>query len=181
MSTNDGVIESKIVVVGDARVGKTSIVRRLSHNVFTHTYLSTIGVEFCFMSIGNNKLQIWDTAGKEHLRINLETYYSSANVVLYVFDITNKASFDYLYNVIADAQKRCSPDTVHYLVGNKSDADEYDVTVRDISDILTKYKLNGFMLVSSESGNCFEDIHTILTPESRAEYNLKLLDLYGKN
>lgn len=51
----------KIVLIGDAGVGKTSIVRRYTDGIFTSAGIPTIGVDFCIKT-----LQIGGTAVKVH-------------------------------------------------------------------------------------------------------------------
>ena len=58
---------SKIVVLGDMNVGKSSLIKRLVNNTFNYEYKATIGVDFevvkynILQKVFN--LQIWDTAG----------------------------------------------------------------------------------------------------------------------
>ena len=159
----------KVLLTGDENVGKSSMILRLNHNKFSDTYAPTIGVEFCFVDINKNHLQIWDIAGQErfridaqtylrnnpgkvHISVNYEYYYSAADVILYVYDMTNKASFDYLDKHIADVQKLCSANTVQYLVATKSDKPDYGATRSDIDTLVAKFNLKGDYQVSSKSG-----------------------------
>ena len=168
MDASNSVVLKKILIDGDENTGKSSIVTRLNHNIFTDEYTSTIGVEFQFFQVDNVKLQIWDTAGQERFRVSHETYYRGADVVLYVFDLTNKASFDRLDTIIPVAQKACSAETIHYLVGNKSDNDNYAVTSSDIQHMVAKYNLGKYFQVSAKSGKGIGDIRNILTSQSPA-------------
>ncbi|KAK6020209.1 hypothetical protein OSTOST_14141 [Ostertagia ostertagi] len=59
----------KILVIGDPGTGKTSIIRRFVHDVFTANYKATIGVDFAMkkMILDDDMqvyLQIWDISGK---------------------------------------------------------------------------------------------------------------------
>jgi small GTP-binding protein len=57
----------KVLVVGNSNVGKSSLVLRYSDDVFTQSYVPTIGVDFRTKMLIEGetvvKLQIWDTAG----------------------------------------------------------------------------------------------------------------------
>ena len=157
-----GVVLKKILFDGGENTGKSSIVTRLSDNLYADTYIPTMGVEFRFIQHGNVKLQIWDVAGQERFRANPETYYTAADVVLYVFDLTNKASFDRLDTIIPVAQKACSAETIHYLIGNKSDTEHRAVTYHDMDNLTVKYNLSGYFHVSAKSGEGIEHIRNIL-------------------
>ncbi|OBS57993.1 hypothetical protein A6R68_10877 [Neotoma lepida] len=73
---------SKVVVVGDLYVGKTSLIHRLCKNVFDRDYKATIGVDFeieRFEIAGiPYSLQIWDTAGQEKFKCIASAYYRGA-------------------------------------------------------------------------------------------------------
>ena len=142
----------KVVLTGDENVGKSSMSLRLNYNKFSDTYVPTIGVEFCFIDINNNHLQIWDIAGQERFRTNNNIYYRGAAVVLYVYDMTNKASFDYLETHIADVQKLFPVNTVQFLVGTKSDKTNHVVTQSDVDALVAKFNLKADYQVSSKSG-----------------------------
>ncbi len=80
-----GLIERfKIILIGDASVGKTSILQRFIHNKFKVEYTCTIGVDYCVKSLVlDNKitvdLQIWDTCGQERFKTLTRQYYQNTN------------------------------------------------------------------------------------------------------
>ena len=69
----------KIVLIGDAGVGKSNLLSRFTSNKFNIESIPTIGVEFATKSIeveGKTiKAQIWDTAGQERYRAITSAYY----------------------------------------------------------------------------------------------------------
>ena len=107
----------KIVLIGDANVGKTCIVQRFKYGTFVEKHSSTIGVDFTLKTIEIDgkytfsiasvillftkysylgkqiKLQIWDTAGQERFRTITQSYYRSAHGVILTYDITKEESF----------------------------------------------------------------------------------------
>jgi small GTP-binding protein len=77
---------NKIVIVGNANVGKTEFINQWCKKNFDKKYIPTIGVEFAskLISYDNKiaKLQIWDTAGQETLRQIIRSYYRGAHLIL---------------------------------------------------------------------------------------------------
>eukprot|EP00744_Colponema_vietnamica_P014915 GILI01020884.1.p1 GENE.GILI01020884.1~~GILI01020884.1.p1 ORF type:complete len:178 (-),score=22.69 GILI01020884.1:89-622(-) len=115
----------KIVMVGDAAVGKSAILARLTRNEFIAPYGETIGVEFGApkFDVANETwtLQIWDTAGQEKYRSITTSYYRGSHAVLIVYDVTNMESFNNVSNHIVAAQQFCPNDFLMVLVGTKAD------------------------------------------------------------
>jgi len=99
--SEDGVKEYlfKILVVGDIGTGKTSIIKRYVHNIFSMHYKSTIGVEFALKVINWDpkteiRLQLWDIAGQERFGNMTRVYYKEAVGAMVVFDVTRIATFE---------------------------------------------------------------------------------------
>ena len=116
----------KVVIIGDAGTGKTSLLLRAADNVFNASYITTIGIDFKirFDEGSNIKLQIWDTAGQERFRTITSSYYKGADAFIIVFDLTNRESFESVANnwipqikTLSDPAKACPI----LLVGNKAD------------------------------------------------------------
>ncbi|XP_061904789.1 ras-related protein Rab-32 [Entelurus aequoreus] len=89
----------KVLVIGDLGVGKTSIIKRYVHHIFSQHYRATIGVDFALKVLqwGHNiviRLQLWDIAGQERYGNMTRVYYREAVGALVVFDITRASTFD---------------------------------------------------------------------------------------
>ncbi|KAL3973621.1 solute carrier family 15, member 5 [Sarotherodon galilaeus] len=105
----------KIIVIGDSGVGKTCLTYRFCAGKFPEKTEATIGVDFRERLVeidGENiKIQLWDTAGQERFRKSMvQHYYRNVHAVVFVYDITNAASFHSLPAWIEEI-----------LVGNKCD------------------------------------------------------------
>mmetsp|Transcript_28542 Transcript_28542/g.50253 ORF Transcript_28542/g.50253 Transcript_28542/m.50253 type:complete len:206 (+) Transcript_28542:72-689(+) len=115
----------KLVIIGDAGVGKSSLLLRFTEDNFSTNYISTIGVDFRFRTLNIKKkivkLQIWDTAGQERFRTITSAYYRGADGVILVYDVTNRDSFGHVEDWLEQVNKYASEDTAKLIVGNKAD------------------------------------------------------------
>jgi len=85
----------KIIVVGDAGVGKTSLIQRFVYNTFNPEVASTVGAEFSAKELHSQQyrrtlhLQLWDIAGQERSRVLTRSYYKDAAAAVVVVDVNN--------------------------------------------------------------------------------------------
>jgi len=118
-------ITVKLVLLGDSRVGKSSVVIRFVKNEFDQYKFPTIGATFLTQSVAVGdylvKFEIWDTAGQEKYRSLAPLYYRGASAALIVYDITNRESFDNARKWIEEVQTQEGPHVVIGLAGNKLD------------------------------------------------------------
>ncbi|TFK61715.1 ras-domain-containing protein [Pluteus cervinus] len=117
----------KFIITGDASVGKSSLLVRLTDQRFLANPDPTIGVEFGSKLINIPeeekvvKLQCWDTAGTESFRAIGRSYYRGAVGCLLVYDVTNRKSFVNIKSWLADVRENADPHVTCILVGNKVD------------------------------------------------------------
>ena len=118
------VIPFKIISLGESTVGKTSIFKRLSKDDFTEEHLETTSFEegtyYIKYKNKNYKLTLQDTVGSEKYRAVARNYLRNPDGVLFIFDISNRESFDELefwYNLYKEENEK----VVGLLIGNKCD------------------------------------------------------------
>jgi small GTP-binding protein len=116
----------KVVVLGDAAVGKSSLVTRFIDNQFMDHQPSTVGAAYFSktLSLDNGrkvKLEIWDTAGQERYRSLAPMYYKGARAALVVFDLTKKESLSSTKGWVAELKRHADPSLIIGIVGNKCD------------------------------------------------------------
>ena len=117
----------KVVLLGESAVGKTSIITRFVENKFKQDTMSSLSANFVSKKIdlGNNKsikFDIWDTAGQEKYRALAKIFYQDSKIVILVYDITNKNSFNELKNYWYEKVKEnSSSDVIFAIAGNKCD------------------------------------------------------------
>ncbi|KAK3645158.1 Vacuolar protein sorting-associated protein 21 [Elasticomyces elasticus] len=122
----------KLVLLGEAAVGKSSLVLRFVNNDFQPNKEPTIGAAFltqkCQLPSRTIKFEIWDTAGQERFASLAPMYYRNAQAALVVYDITKASSLVKAKHWVAELQRQASPGIVIALVGNKLDLCEEDGT-----------------------------------------------------
>ncbi|KAK8151275.1 ras family-domain-containing protein [Phyllosticta citrichinensis] len=115
----------KLVLLGEAAVGKSSLVMRFVNNDFQENKEPTIGAAFltqkCNLPTRTIKFEIWDTAGQERFASLAPMYYRNAQAALVVYDITKASSLTKAQHWVAELQRQASPGIVIALVGNKAD------------------------------------------------------------
>ena len=91
-----------ICLLGEAGVGKTSLLTRFCDNSFKERYNNTIGVDFRVITLKYkniiSKIHIWDTAGQERFRSLALNYINNSQGFIFVYDITNRESFNNVEN-----------------------------------------------------------------------------------
>ena len=129
----------KILLIGDAGVGKSSILLRFTDDAFEEHLASTIGVDFKVKTVqlgGKTvKLTIWDTAGQERFRTLTSSYYRGCHGIILVFDVNERSSFDNLKQWLDELELYST--TAHsskLLVGNKIDLEDRQVTEQEATD-----------------------------------------------
>jgi len=117
------VTRQKIIFVGDAATGKTSIINRIIDNPFNDIYEVSIGIDFMSKNIRfrnqNTKIQIWDSAGQEKYKGLIPSYIRNSSIVFLVYDVSKKESFENITNWINFVRNIEKP--IMVLCGNKID------------------------------------------------------------
>ena len=158
----------KIIFVGDSNVGKTSILSVYTEATF-YKSVPTIGVDFNAKYVTHNKnvykLHVWDTAGQEKYKTIVNIYYKNANVVIYVFDLTDTTSF---YNVISwmnDVNSIITNNYISVLVGNKCDSNNRQISYTEASEfasISNMFYIETSALKNININRLFETILTLV-------------------
>nr|CAI5835939.1 unnamed protein product [Callosobruchus analis] len=149
----------KVIVIGDSGVGKTSLTYRFCEGKYLDAAEATIGVEFRSKTVNIDgedirQLQLWDTAGQErHLASMIRCYYRNAHAIIFMYDITNRATFENLKRWIDESNQNCLDDVPRILVGNKCDgpslvptneaqhfADQYAMPVSTLTTLRCKHE-----------------------------------------
>ena len=124
----DSDLTIKLLLIGNAFVGKTLIVQKFIDNTFSKTTLSTIGVDLQSKIIDINgkkvKYLIWDTAGEDRMKTMTYSYYRGCHAILIVYDVTEQKSFQNVITWVECVDKFAKSNVLRILVGNKTDLED---------------------------------------------------------
>lgn len=167
----------KVVLIGDAGVGKTCIVQRFKSGTFVERHGSTIGVDFTMKTVRVDnkkiKLQVWDTAGQERFRTITQSYYRSANGVVIVYDITNRDSFKNVVRWTEDVKRYASPHVLKLLVGNKKDLEQEkirEVSLEEARSCAAHYNMIDALETSAKDSTNVEQAFVRIARELKTLY-----------
>jgi len=125
----------KLIVVGNRRVGKSSLLRKYKEDTSREFYINNIGVDFTIKHTVIDgikmKLQLWDVAGADRFRSIGCGYYRGASGFIMVYDVTDRSTFDEM----KPHHERCSQYTSQLrnriLIGNKIDNEQNRVISKE--------------------------------------------------
>lgn len=112
----------KVLLVGDAGVGKTELSERLNNKPFSQRYIPTIGVEFTRKDYDNLILEVWDLSGGDY-SYTFERLQRGADALIICCDLSNRTSFNNLERYINDFRAG-NPKAPIIIAGTKQDLEE---------------------------------------------------------
>ena len=176
---NDYQLEHKylfrICLLGNAGVGKTSLITRFCDNSFKENYNNTIGVDFRLVTLqyGDiiSKLHIWDTAGQERFRSLALNYINNSHAFIFIYDISDKSSFDNLQNWIKMAFDKNKNSIVNLLIGNKCDKENERKISQNEGEHLAKENKFYFLETSAKNDENVLNLFYYITYKLIGYYN----------
>ena len=157
---------TRVVMIGDSSVGKTSLVHRLCHDQFLNDTRPTVSTAFFVLKgdddQGNSPLQIWDTAGAERYRALNSVYYHNAMGGILVFDLTSRPSFESLNSWVEEFTSLAQPGATVVLVGNKSDLSQKFQVKPDEGEKWAKAHGIKFFQTSASEGTNIQELRDYL-------------------
>ena len=167
----------RFCLLGNAGVGKTSLITRFCDNSFKGTYNNTIGVDFRLVTLKYkkiiSKIHIWDTAGQERFRSLALNYINNSHGFAFVYDITDKNSFNNINNWIDLALDKNKKSIFNFLIGNKRDITEKRQVSENDGQQLAKEKNLCFLETSASTNENVQKLFNYFT--------VKLIKHYSKN
>jgi small GTP-binding protein len=127
----------KVIVIGPAAVGKSSLIRRFVENKFSYNYRFTIGVDFYTKLIEykegeSARLTIWDIGGQKRFKALRRNFYDGSHGAVVVFDLSRASTFPEMKDWVADMNQLIRKKIPIVILGNKSDL------IPEIGDVIDK-------------------------------------------
>ena len=122
---NEDAIDIKLILLGETAVGKTSIINRYVQDSFSDSLMSSTSMAYVQKKITLNRqkisLNIWDTVGQEKFRSLSKLFFKDTKIVILVYSIVDKKSFDNLGYWLNSVKETIGNDFILGVVGNKCD------------------------------------------------------------
>ena len=170
----------KVTLIGESKVGKTSLINQYVNNKFEEEYFMTIGNDKLIKEIEINenkvRLEIWDTIGQKDLRSANKIFMKNTNIALIVYDITNKKSFENLNEFYKELIKMNERDKMIIgIAANKSDLYENTEVNREEGEEYAK-KINALYFESTATDhenvvNIFEELIKVYIENNKEKKN----------
>lgn len=163
---DDDLMKVKICFIGDAGVGKTSLIKRYVLDVFDDRYIATIGTKVTKKAVDLTNpatsqpvrvmMLVWDIMGQKGFRELLrEAYFFGAHGAIAVCDLTNRETLDELKYWIK-ALSDVAGEVPIIFAGNKADLPaQAIVRQEDLNDLARKHGSQAF-LTSAKTGQNVE-------------------------
>ena len=123
MSEDEGTI--KLILLGNSGVGKTSLIKSISGINPNKTEEATLSAYYLQkpFKIEDKEyiIDLWDTAGQEAYLGVTKLFFKGSQIIIFVYDITVKNSFNSLTEWIKNVKEIVNNDYVCGIIGNKSD------------------------------------------------------------
>lgn len=170
----------KIVIIGDAAVGKTSLINQFVEGSFSEDYKPTLGANIVRKDVNfdNTKVRLimWDLAGQEKYQVVRSMYFQGCEGALLVYDVTRYHTLDSINNKwLKDYKKHVKKKGAYILIGNKTDLkDQVAVPTERGKELATKIKASHFIETSAKLGENIEEAFSLLVTQILSNHGVKI-------
>jgi small GTP-binding protein len=158
----------RVVLLGEAAVGKTSLVRRYTENVFDEEYKQTIGTTFATKDIDVTdgegavrkvRLNVWDMGGQSTYRELRRQFMKGASGAIIVFDVTRPETFMAMNNWFESFKEVC-PDSPVIISANKVDLVDERMVPHEPGMMLRNWFQAEYFETSAKTGDEVDNVFT---------------------
>ena len=143
----------KIIIIGNSYTGKTWIIDSFISYPVESFGTTGFDTKNCFMKINETiiKLIITDCPGVEKYFMLCQTKTTDKDLIMFVYSINDKLSFNIIKNRVEDVKKYCKNKPLYFLVGSKSDLEnERKISYEEGQELANKEKMDFFIEVSAK-------------------------------
>ena len=150
----------KVTVIGDGRVGKTSLIKKFTQGSFKKDYVKTIGAQFSVYDENIEgdtiRLLFWDVAGQDQFHFLRPNFFKNSRAAIIVYSLEEnkfgKESFEHILTWHEDIIKHCG-DIPIVIFGNKVDlVDEAKLDNSRIQELIDEKNFLGHYITSAKTG-----------------------------
>ncbi|MGQ4871902.1 MAG: Rab family GTPase [Candidatus Thorarchaeota archaeon] len=165
----DGVFDGykfRVVLLGEAAVGKTSLLRRFTENVFEEEYKQTLGTTFatkdvkvlCEDGISRSvRLVIWDMGGQDTYKELRRRFMKGASGAVIVYDVTRPETFMAMNNWFESFRETCPAADV-VICANKVDLEKERMVPVEPGHMLRDWFQADYFETSAKTGQYVTDV-----------------------
>jgi small GTP-binding protein len=174
----------KIVILGNAAVGKTSLINQFVENAFREDYKPTLGANIIRKDVDIDgedahtkiRLIMWDLAGQEKYSVIRSMYFQGCEGALLVYDVTRYNTFDSIKSKwLRDFKKYIRKEGVYILIGNKTDlSDQRVVPTEKGKDLAENIQASHFIETSAKMGENIEEAFLLLVKQILSNHDVNL-------
>ena len=160
----------KIIIIGSAAVGKSSLIRRFVEDEFSFDYQFTIGADFLTKTVEYEKgklakLSIWDVGGQERFKFLRRSFYQGTHGAMLLFDLSRAKTLPRMKEWLTDMNNIIQKEIPMVIIGNKSDL------LPDVGEVIDPKEVQAFaeqynsyyLTTSARNGDNVEKAFTELT------------------
>ena len=163
----------KITVIGDGRVGKSSLIKKFTQGSFQRDYVRTIGAQFSVYDKELNgdtiRLLFWDIAGQDTFHFLRRSFFRNSRAAIIVYsledDTSGKESFEHVLTWYNDIMQFCGNIPI-VVFANKVDlVDENNLDDSKIKNLVKENKFLGYYITSALTGKGVIDAFNAIIEE----------------
>lgn len=182
MTTEEREFVFKITILGDAAVGKTSLINQFVEGAFQEDYKPTLGANIVRKDVNLEevnaqiRLIMWDLAGQEKYNVIRSMYFQGCVGALVVYDITRFQTFENVESKwLKDFKKYVKREGAYILIGNKIDLnDQRSVAEEKGKELAEKIQASDFIETSAKFGDNVEKAFKNLVFQILRNYGEKI-------
>ena len=174
----------KIVILGNAAVGKTSLINQFCEGKFQDDYKPTLDANIIRKDVDIDgedvdtriRLIMWDLAGQEKYSVIRSMYFQGCEGALLVYDVTRYNTFDSIKTKwLRDFKKYIKKKGVYILIGNKIDLnDQLVVPTEKGKDLAEDIQASHFIETSAKLGENIEEAFLLLVRQILSNHDVNL-------